>query len=89
MPGAAPWIPRYARMRMTLAAEPGAKDSAAIGRLPRAAWRLVGNLLARLQDRLELARSRRALLTLDDRMLADIGVDRATAKTEGERGFWG
>lgn len=39
-------------------------------------------------DRQELARSRRALLTLDDRMLRDIGVDRATARNEGDKGFW-
>jgi uncharacterized protein YjiS (DUF1127 family) len=42
-----------------------------------------------LQRRLELARSRDALLRLDDRMLADIGLDRATARVEGEKGFWG
>jgi uncharacterized protein YjiS (DUF1127 family) len=39
--------------------------------------------------RLELARSRAELLDMDDRMLADIGLDRATAKSEGERGLWG
>ena len=39
--------------------------------------------------RLELARSRAHLLEMDDRMLADIGLDRATAKSEGNRGFWG
>ncbi|MBX3497892.1 MAG: DUF1127 domain-containing protein [Alphaproteobacteria bacterium] len=39
--------------------------------------------------RLELARSRADLLEMDDRMLADIGLDRATAKSEGQRGFWG
>lgn len=42
-----------------------------------------------LFGRLALARSRADLLEMDDRMLADIGLDRATAKTEGERGFWG
>jgi uncharacterized protein YjiS (DUF1127 family) len=39
--------------------------------------------------RLELARSRAQLLEMDDRMLADVGLDRATAKAEGDRGFWG
>jgi len=39
--------------------------------------------------RLELSRSRADLLEMDDRMLADIGLDRATAKNEGHRGFWG
>ncbi|HJQ55958.1 MAG TPA: DUF1127 domain-containing protein [Vineibacter sp.] len=38
--------------------------------------------------RLEVARSRQALLGLDDRMLADVGLDRATAFNEGEKGFW-
>lgn len=42
-----------------------------------------------LYRRLELARSRADLLEMDDRMLADIGLDRATAKAEGERGLWG
>lgn len=36
----------------------------------------------------ERARSRRALLAMDDRMLSDIGIDRATAQAEGERPFW-
>jgi len=39
--------------------------------------------------RLELARTRANLLEMDDRMLADIGLDRATAQNEGDRGFWG
>ncbi len=42
-----------------------------------------------LFNRLALARSRADLLEMDDRMLADIGLDRATAKHEGQRGFWG
>ena len=42
-----------------------------------------------LYRRLELARTRANLLEMDDRMLADIGLDRATAKDEGHRGFWG
>jgi uncharacterized protein YjiS (DUF1127 family) len=36
----------------------------------------------------ELARERRALLTLDDRMLKDIGVTRAAAAREAGRPFW-
>ena len=36
----------------------------------------------------ERARSRRALLSLDDRMLHDIGLDRARAEREGLRKFW-
>jgi uncharacterized protein YjiS (DUF1127 family) len=34
------------------------------------------------------ARSRRMLLGLDDRMLRDIGVNRATAEVEGSQPFW-
>jgi uncharacterized protein YjiS (DUF1127 family) len=36
----------------------------------------------------ELARQRRALLTLDDRMLKDIGITRVDAKCEARRPFW-
>lgn len=33
-------------------------------------------------------RQRRLLLTLDDRLLRDIGADRATASIEGGKWFW-
>jgi uncharacterized protein YjiS (DUF1127 family) len=36
----------------------------------------------------ERARSRRLLAAFDDRMLADIGVERATALHESEKPFW-
>jgi uncharacterized protein YjiS (DUF1127 family) len=36
----------------------------------------------------ERARGRRLLATFDDRMLADIGVERATAFYEAEKPFW-
>lgn len=36
----------------------------------------------------ERTKSRRALLGLDDRMLKDIGIDRATAHIEGIQPFW-
>ena len=36
----------------------------------------------------ELARQRRRLLALDDRMLKDIGITRADACREGARPFW-
>lgn len=45
-------------------------------------------LLSRLFAWLERTRSRRQLGELDDRMLADIGVDRATAHREAESPFW-
>ena len=35
-----------------------------------------------------VARERRALASLDDRLLSDIGVDRATASQESGREYW-
>lgn len=52
----------------------------------------VSAVLVRVLDRFfawrERARSRRVLLSLDERMLRDIGIDRATAAQEGGRPFW-
>jgi uncharacterized protein YjiS (DUF1127 family) len=41
-----------------------------------------------VMTRAELHRSRRQLAELDDRLLRDIGVDRAKARYEAEKGFW-
>jgi uncharacterized protein YjiS (DUF1127 family) len=41
-----------------------------------------------LMNRVELHRSRRQLAELDDRLLRDIGVDRARARYEASKGFW-
>lgn len=41
--------------------------------------------VAAWQDR---AAARRRLASLDDRMLHDIGIDRATADTEATKPFW-
>ncbi len=41
-----------------------------------------------IMTRGELARSRRQLSQLDDRLLRDIGLDRATARFEATKGFW-
>jgi uncharacterized protein YjiS (DUF1127 family) len=49
-----------------------------------AARRLVQALL----EWRELARQRRRLLALDDRMLKDIGLSRADAVREAARPFW-
>lgn len=38
--------------------------------------------------RAELRRSRKQLSELDDRLLQDIGLDRARARYEASRGFW-
>ena len=44
--------------------------------------------LVELQRRYDLHRSRHQLAQLDDRMLRDIGIDRATAKNEALKSFW-
>ncbi len=53
---------------------------------------LVRRTLARMVDTLALwherDRQRRVLLTLDDRLLSDIGVTRAEAEGEAARPFW-
>jgi uncharacterized protein YjiS (DUF1127 family) len=41
-----------------------------------------------LMTRAELRRSRRQLAELDDRLLRDIGIDRATARLEADKGYW-
>ncbi len=41
-----------------------------------------------LMNRAELHRSRRQLAELDDRLLRDIGIDRARARFEAMKGFW-
>ncbi|MGE0422154.1 MAG: DUF1127 domain-containing protein [Reyranellaceae bacterium] len=41
-----------------------------------------------VRHRLELARTRAALRALDERLLADVGLDRAAARAEGDKGFW-
>ena len=41
-----------------------------------------------VMTRAELARSRRQLAQLDERMLRDIGLDRGTARFEACKSFW-
>ena len=41
----------------------------------------------KVMTRAELARSRRQLGQLDDRLLRDIGLDRATARLEAGKGY--
>ena len=45
-------------------------------------------LFDRLMAAQERSRSRRQLMSLDDRLLKDIGVDRATAQIEGGKSVW-
>jgi uncharacterized protein YjiS (DUF1127 family) len=44
--------------------------------------------VARIREWRERVRSRQALLGLDDHMLRDLGIDRATAQFMGSRPFW-
>ena len=41
-----------------------------------------------VMTRAELARSRRQLAQLDERLLRDIGLDRGTARYEASKSFW-
>ena len=41
-----------------------------------------------IMTRAELAKSRRQLAELDDRLLRDIGLDRATARFESSKSYW-
>ena len=41
-----------------------------------------------MMTRAELAKSRRQLAELDDRLLRDIGLDRATARFEANKNYW-
>jgi len=43
---------------------------------------------AQLREWRERSRSRQALLRLDDHMLRDLGIDRATAEFKGSLPFW-
>lgn len=54
--------------------------------LPRPAFRAFA--WPRLVDLLAVARQRRALAALDDRLLADIGVSREAALAEAGRPAW-
>ena len=57
----------------------------------RAVALLAGAVVVGIENvmtRAELARSRRQLDQLDDRLLRDIGLDRATARFEAAKSFW-
>ena len=57
----------------------------------RAVALLAGSVVVGIEKdmtRAELARSRHQLAQLDERLLRDIGIDRATARFEATRPFW-
>jgi uncharacterized protein YjiS (DUF1127 family) len=62
--------------------------AAGASREARGTQKFVAVAVARLLRWHELARQRRALLALDDRMLKDVGVTRADAEHEASRPFW-
>jgi uncharacterized protein YjiS (DUF1127 family) len=44
--------------------------------------------IEKVMTRAELSRSRNQLAQLDERLLRDIGLDRATARYEATKAFW-
>ena len=57
----------------------------------RAVALLAGSVVVgieKVMTRAELARSRHQLAQLDERLLRDIGIDRATARFEATKPFW-
>lgn len=49
---------------------------------------LFSQLRSQIRGYRERRRSRRQLLTLDDRLLKDIGITRTQAQKEGRKSFW-
>ena len=59
--------------------------------LGRAVSLLAGTVVVgieKIMTRAELSRSRNQLAQLDERLLRDIGLDRATARFEATKPFW-
>lgn len=48
----------------------------------------VERALAKVSCWIEVVKQRRELMDLDDRLLKDIGINRAKANSEGHRHFW-
>lgn len=51
-------------------------------------WQLGHQIRSQLRQYRHYHRSRRQLLALDDRLLEDIGINRAQALEEGRKAFW-
>jgi uncharacterized protein YjiS (DUF1127 family) len=72
-------------------ADHGSELFARQAREPRLRLRLAAWLLRTIELVLawnDVARQRRSLLELDDRLLKDIGITRADAEREASRQFW-
>jgi uncharacterized protein YjiS (DUF1127 family) len=76
---------------MSFRAPPIGLDRRAAGSAGRSSERLragLGRVILTLLRWQELARQRRGLLKMDDRMLKDIGISRVDAAREAARPFW-
>ena len=75
---------------MTMFALPSAVDRA--HRAAFAVWKLLGAVAVGVPDTLyawqSRHRMRRELMSLDDRLLRDMGISRCEAEREGRRPFW-
>jgi uncharacterized protein YjiS (DUF1127 family) len=63
-------------------------SSLSLGRIAALVAGAVSFSVEALMSRADLSRSRRQLAELDDRLLRDIGIDRAKARFEADKGFW-
>jgi uncharacterized protein YjiS (DUF1127 family) len=69
-----------------------ARPAASSFSLSRLAALMAGTIVVGVETiltRAELRRSRKQLAELDDRLLQDIGLDRARARFEAAKSFWG
>jgi uncharacterized protein YjiS (DUF1127 family) len=67
---------------------PGRSPAAGVGHGSSPVMRWLQRVLDLIFLWRERVRGRRQLATLDNRMLADIGVDTATAWNEADKPFW-
>ena len=65
-----------------------ARSMATVYAFPLRTGAIRPGLWARLTQMVETRRTRRLLADMDDRMLADIGMDRARARAEADRPAW-
>ena len=65
-----------------------ARSMATVYAFPLRTGAIRPGLWARLAQMVETRRTRRLLAEMDDRMLADVGLDRARARAEADRPAW-
>ena len=79
------------RLSTALLQLPAAGPEVALGPARRAAWFGIALILALVRgigEVLRRARDKQLLASLDDRMLRDIGLDRAAVETDSAVSFW-